>query len=279
MRQTETFDAIVVGSGISGGWAAKELTERGLRVLLLERGKNVEHAKDYPNARKAPWEYPHRGGRTRAMVDAYPVLQARLSAEREEPRLVGQREGLALHRGQALRLVSRLPRRRTLAHVGPPELSPQRLRFRGQREGRHRGRLADPLRRHRAVVRPRRDATPASRDRLKACRSCPMASSSRRCRSTAPRRPSPARVAKQFDGTPADHPWPRRQSHAPLGRARPVPVPQRVLARMSVRLLLQHAVVDAAGGDGDRAADAEDVRASSPTSSTTAIASARPACA
>jgi choline dehydrogenase-like flavoprotein len=74
-QQTETFDAIVVGSGISGGWAAKELTERGLRVLMLERGKNVEHRKDYPNARKAPWEYPHRGGRTREMVDAYPVLQ------------------------------------------------------------------------------------------------------------------------------------------------------------------------------------------------------------
>jgi choline dehydrogenase-like flavoprotein len=74
-RQTETFDAIVVGSGISGGWAAKELTERGLRVLLLERGKHVEHVKDYVNARKGPWEYPHRGGRTRAMIDAYPVLR------------------------------------------------------------------------------------------------------------------------------------------------------------------------------------------------------------
>jgi choline dehydrogenase-like flavoprotein len=74
-QQTETFDAIVVGSGISGGWAAKELTERGLRVLMLERGKNIEHRRDYPNARKAPWEYPHRGGRTREMIDSYPVLQ------------------------------------------------------------------------------------------------------------------------------------------------------------------------------------------------------------
>ncbi len=73
--QSEVFDAIVVGSGISGGWAAKELTERGLRVLMLERGKDVEHVKDYVNARKAPWEYPHRGGRTRAMEDAYPVLK------------------------------------------------------------------------------------------------------------------------------------------------------------------------------------------------------------
>ena len=71
----EKYDAIVVGSGISGGWAAKELTEKGLRVLLLERGKNVEHVKDYVNARKAPWEFPHRGGRTVAMEQAYPVLK------------------------------------------------------------------------------------------------------------------------------------------------------------------------------------------------------------
>ena len=71
----QKYDAIVVGSGISGGWAAKELTEKGLTVLLLERGKNVEHVKDYVNAHKAPWEYPHRGGRTVAMEEAYPVLK------------------------------------------------------------------------------------------------------------------------------------------------------------------------------------------------------------
>ena len=73
--QPETFDAIVIGSGISGGWAAKELTERGLRVLMLERGQNIEHIKDYGNALKAPWEYPHRGGRTLTMEEAYPVLK------------------------------------------------------------------------------------------------------------------------------------------------------------------------------------------------------------
>jgi choline dehydrogenase-like flavoprotein len=65
---SEDYDAIVVGSGISGGWAAKELTEKGLRVLLLERGKNVEHAKDYVNTHKGPWEYPHRGGRISAAI-------------------------------------------------------------------------------------------------------------------------------------------------------------------------------------------------------------------
>ncbi|NUO62917.1 MAG: GMC family oxidoreductase [Gemmatimonadaceae bacterium] len=73
--QTTEYDAIVVGSGISGGWAAKELTEKGLRVLLLERGKNIEHVKDYVNATKGPWEYPHRGGRTTEMVKNYPVLK------------------------------------------------------------------------------------------------------------------------------------------------------------------------------------------------------------
>jgi choline dehydrogenase-like flavoprotein len=73
--EAATYDAIVVGSGISGGWAAKELTEKGLRVLLLERGRNVEHIKDYVNATKAPWQYPHRGGRTKAMEEAYPVLK------------------------------------------------------------------------------------------------------------------------------------------------------------------------------------------------------------
>jgi choline dehydrogenase-like flavoprotein len=73
--QAPQYDAIVVGSGISGGWAAKELTEKGLRVLLLERGRNVEHIKDYVNATKAPWQYTHRGGRTKAMEELYPVLK------------------------------------------------------------------------------------------------------------------------------------------------------------------------------------------------------------
>ena len=56
-----TYDAIVVGSGISGGWAAKELTEKGLKVLMLERGENVEHIKDYTNMNKNLWDYPHHG--------------------------------------------------------------------------------------------------------------------------------------------------------------------------------------------------------------------------
>ena len=71
----EAYDAIVVGSGISGGWAAKELTEKGLRVLLLERGPNVEHIKDYKSATLPPWEVPHRGRRTQELLGKHPTLQ------------------------------------------------------------------------------------------------------------------------------------------------------------------------------------------------------------
>jgi choline dehydrogenase-like flavoprotein len=55
------FDAIVIGSGITGGWAAKELTEQGLKVLMIERGRMIEHIKDYTTETKAPWEMPYRG--------------------------------------------------------------------------------------------------------------------------------------------------------------------------------------------------------------------------
>ena len=69
------YDAIVIGSGISGGWAAKELTEKGLKVLMLERGQNIEHIKDYKNAHKEDWDFPHRDLPTQAMKVDYPVLK------------------------------------------------------------------------------------------------------------------------------------------------------------------------------------------------------------
>ena len=75
MPDNNVYDAIVIGSGISGGWAAKELTEKGLKTIMLERGKNIEHVKDYINATKGPWEFPHRGGRTQQMINDYPVLK------------------------------------------------------------------------------------------------------------------------------------------------------------------------------------------------------------
>ncbi|QCR22031.1 GMC oxidoreductase [Pontibacter sp. SGAir0037] len=69
------YDAIVVGSGISGGWAAKELTEKGLKTIMLERGRNIEHVKDYVNANKHPWEFAYRGGRSQQMMEDHPVLK------------------------------------------------------------------------------------------------------------------------------------------------------------------------------------------------------------
>ncbi len=69
------YDAIVIGSGVSGGWAAKELTEKGLKTIMLERGRNIEHIKDYESPNKNPWDFPHRGGRTQQMIEDYPVLK------------------------------------------------------------------------------------------------------------------------------------------------------------------------------------------------------------
>lgn len=73
-KTQNSFDAIVVGSGISGGWAAKELTEKGLKVLMLERGRNFEHIKDYSTANKDPWDFAHRGHTTEEQRKKYPVI-------------------------------------------------------------------------------------------------------------------------------------------------------------------------------------------------------------
>ena len=72
--KNNSYDAIVIGSGISGGWAAKELCEKGLKTLVLERGRDVVHLKDYPTATKQPWEFPHRKGTTLSMAKENPIL-------------------------------------------------------------------------------------------------------------------------------------------------------------------------------------------------------------
>jgi choline dehydrogenase-like flavoprotein len=72
-QQAHTYDAIVVGSGISGGWAAKELTEKGLKTLLLERGRKVEHIKDYTGMNNNPWDKALRGNISAAVKARHPV--------------------------------------------------------------------------------------------------------------------------------------------------------------------------------------------------------------
>ncbi|HQR03333.1 MAG: GMC family oxidoreductase [Proteobacteria bacterium] len=74
MHANEQFDAIVIGSGITGGMAAKELTERGLKVLVLERGRYIEHRKDYLHEMTPPWKIPGGGARNKALYARdYPV--------------------------------------------------------------------------------------------------------------------------------------------------------------------------------------------------------------
>ncbi|HET6252915.1 MAG TPA: GMC family oxidoreductase [Puia sp.] len=73
-QQQSTFDAIVIGSGISGGWAAKELCDLGIKTLVLERGRNIQHIKDYPTANKAPWDFPHRMQEPLQVLNDNPVI-------------------------------------------------------------------------------------------------------------------------------------------------------------------------------------------------------------
>ena len=73
-KEANSYDAIVVGSGISGGWAAKELCEKGLKTLVLERGRDVQHIKDYPTATLSRWELPHRGQITQQTKTNNPLI-------------------------------------------------------------------------------------------------------------------------------------------------------------------------------------------------------------
>lgn len=72
-KEKNTYDAIVIGSGISGGWAAKELCEKGLKTLVLERGRMVEHIKDYPTAHMHLWEFPHRNRLPLKVIEENPI--------------------------------------------------------------------------------------------------------------------------------------------------------------------------------------------------------------
>lgn len=69
-----TYDAIVIGSGISGGWSAKELCEKGLKTLVLERGRDVQHIKDYPTTNKYPWEFEHRNEMPLKIKEENPIV-------------------------------------------------------------------------------------------------------------------------------------------------------------------------------------------------------------
>ena len=73
---TNTFDTIVVGAGMAGGWAAKEFAEQGFKTLLLERGPNVKHLEDYPTTNMLPWEFKHRGQLTANEIEDNPIASS-----------------------------------------------------------------------------------------------------------------------------------------------------------------------------------------------------------
>ena len=73
-KQERTYQAIVVGSGASGGWAAKEFGDLGVKTLLLERGRDVKHIKDYPTTNMLPYEFKHRGKLPQAVLDENPIV-------------------------------------------------------------------------------------------------------------------------------------------------------------------------------------------------------------
>ncbi|GAB3509505.1 GMC family oxidoreductase [Emticicia fontis] len=84
-KKQNTYDAIVIGSGISGGWAAKELCEKGLKTIVLERGREIKHITDYPTAMKNPWDFEHRGQVPLDIRSQYPKNRAAFLREETLP--------------------------------------------------------------------------------------------------------------------------------------------------------------------------------------------------
>jgi len=260
--------------GISGGWAAKELTEKGLRVLLLERGKNIEHIKDYVIATKAPWDYPHRGRRTKAMEAAYPVLKRDYPLN-ETNLIGGSRPGVAVYRVKRFDWYRGLPCGRPLADVGAPKaIAGATSTF----EANARDGIAIDwpisIRRYRALVRSRR--TPR-RDRRLARRAWPNF----RTEQFQPAMPLncgeeliAGRLKQHFEGRRRIIPGRTANLTQALPDA-PLSVSQRVLAGLPIRRVLQLAILDAAGGRGHRTADAQAFRDRHPRFCTIATRSAR----
>ena len=83
-KEARTFDASVVGTGVSGGWAAKELCEAGLKTLVLDRGQNIKHVEDYKTANLDPWDLEFKGRLTREELKEKPKQSRSGNPKRKE---------------------------------------------------------------------------------------------------------------------------------------------------------------------------------------------------
>ena len=176
------FDAIVIGSGMSGGIAAKELCERGLKTLVIERGRKLVHGASYTDWMQ-PWDQPNAGMIPEEELARDYAVQRQCYAvnsttqqywvkDSEHPYTTPEGRPFAWIRGYHLGGRSIMWGRQTYRW--------RDLDFEANARDGHRRRLADPLRGHRALVRPRREVHRRRRARRKVCRSCRMASSCRR---------------------------------------------------------------------------------------------------
>ena len=154
-RSVPEYDAIVVGSGMTGGWAAKELTELGLRTLVLDAGRPIVPNKDY-REHTPPWEMPFRGLGDRQTAARRQAVQRNSGTfdEMSHQFWVDDVDNPVLDaREQGLSLASRAAGRWKVHHLGSPGLSVEQPRFRGEPARRHWRRLAHPLCGYRALVR------------------------------------------------------------------------------------------------------------------------------
>ena len=236
---------------MTGGWAAKELTEAGLRTLVLERGRPVEHVKDYPTAALDPWDLPYGNLPTQQDLAGLPDPEAALLLVRPgREALPGEGRRASLRAGEAVQLVSRLPGGRALAALVAALLPLERPRLRGEPEGGSRHRLAAALQGHRPLVRPRpglhrhqrREGGPAPAPR----RRPPAALRDELLRAA----PAPEHLELVPRAEP-DH-EPRGGADAAAQRARRLPGPRPLPPRLPLRGVLLEQLLDAARGRGHR---------------------------
>ncbi len=251
----KSFDVVIVGSGASGGWVAKRLSEAGLRVAVLEAGRQLTDA-DYKEHVPA-FQLKYRGRTKRPLEPDRPRQSASYAVREWNAGLVRQRHRRAVRR----RIRSRVPlgadaaRRRPHQHLGTCVPAAQRHRFQGRVARRRRRRLADRLQGHRALLRPRRGLRRRLGDggvaRRTAGREVPAGDGADVLRDGGSR-------ATEEDIRADAHAGPHRQPDASAEQPAAVPLLRSLRAWLRDAFLFQRGVHDDGGCRGDGAVHARD---------------------